>query len=95
MKNRDMKEVPLNLNKTGSVHTNPDGKTKVKVTKVGAEYFSRVKKGKGKGKKVVKLKKAKDVGSSGLFPNHLEFSGWLYCNNLATVDTEEIDEKWS
>ncbi len=90
MKNCDVKEVPLNLNKTGTIHTNPDG-SKVKVTKVGAEYFTKTK----KGKKKVKLKKVKDVGSSGLFPNHHEFSGWLYCNGLATVDTDEIDEKWS
>ncbi len=86
-KNGDCKSVELNLNKRGTVHTNPDGK-KIKVKVVGDEYFSKRIKGlkgslEGKG------------GSAGLHANHLEFNGYLHFNNLALVDIDEIDEKWS
>jgi hypothetical protein len=82
--NGECKGVPLNLNKRGTQHTNPDG-SKDKVVKVGSEYF----------KKRVKGKQDKVVGSSYLFDNHLEFHGWLRCNGFAQIDIEEIDERWS
>lgn len=89
MKNSDCgrKGIPLNLNenKLGEVvHTNPNGKV-VKVKQIGEEYFSKRKKG------------HKDFvrGCSWMFPNHLEYNGWLSMNNFCEVEVEELDEKWS
>lgn len=33
-------------------------------------------------------------GSSGLFPNYLEYNGWLGFNGLGRTDLDEIDDNW-
>ena len=72
----------LNLNKEQTVHTNPDGsKVKVRVVTEDA-YFS----------KRLKKKHKTTSGSSGLFPNHVEFNGWLSFNDLQCIDLEETEE---
>ena len=74
------KGVPLNLNKEGTVHTNPDGST-VEVKKITAgDFFSKREKG------------LPSSGSSWLFPNHLEYNGWLQMNSLVTVELEELED---
>ncbi len=96
LKNRDVKSVELNLDPTGTYHTNPNGK-KVKIKVIGDEYFSKRKRvrRKSKGSVVEELDKSTTRGCSYLFPNHLEYNGWLSMNNLVAVDVEELEDKWS
>lgn len=81
MKNKDCgrKGVPLNINKEGTVHTNPDGSTVEVLVVTNDMYFN-------------KRKKSTSAGSSWAFPNHVEFNGWLYMNDLVNVDIEETEE---
>lgn len=80
------KGIPLNLSKDGNKHTNPNGSV-INVTKVTSDmYFNKRKAGtsdSGKG------------GSSWMFPNHLEYNGWLWMNGLVEVEVEELEEEWS
>ena len=76
---------PFKVDESRGVHTNPDG-SEVSVTVVTNDmYFNK------RSKEKHKLCK----GNSWLFPNHVEYSGWLWMNGRQSVELEELEERWS
>lgn len=80
LRNRDVKSVELNINETNTQHTNPDGSVvDIKVITDDMYFNKRV--------------KSKPLGCSWLFPNHIEYNGWLSLNGFVKVDIEELPDR--